>query len=204
VDNIKYAYHNFNDQFKAGVGLASAEIAAMGAIEDALEPLDSDARTRVLKWAVDRYKADFSVPAIVPVPGAPMATTEPHRGVLVGELEQDRSSESLVDRFEHFGPFYGECNPTDLADQMLVAGYWSQMKVGIKELTTRDLNKLLQTQGVANRNMNKQVDKLRGPKQSPKLISLIKGGSADNTHKAFQLTDPGLRHVEGLAAANGA
>ena len=179
--------------------MPSAEIEAMGAIEDAFVSLDEETRARVLGWAYAKYAAasDFTMGR------SPEQRHEqqPMSAVIVGELEATESELAIVDRFRHFAELYDHCDPAGPQERFLIAAYWLQTKMAKETFGNGEINKLLKDQGQENASLNKLVDRLRT--KTPKLVNQLSGGASDKSRKVLKLTQPGLKLVEEMVQNGG-
>lgn len=178
-----------------GFQVPSAEIEAMGAIEDAFVSLDDETRARVLGWAYAKYAAasDFTM-GRSPQQRHEQPEQQPEAAVIVGELEAIESDVPVADGFRHFAELYDHCNPAGPQERFLIAAYWLQTKMAKEMFGNAEINKLLKDQGHENGNLNKLVDRLRA--KTPKLVNQLSGGAPDKSRKVLKLTQPGLKLVE--------
>lgn len=179
--------------------MASAEIEAMGAIEDAFVELDDETRVRVLGWAYAKYAAA----AGLSMGRSPQQIQAPQTDspAVLDELDEDAPEVSFAERFQHFAELYDCCSPRNRQDRFVVAAYWLQVKGGKESFGNAEINKLLKDQGQENSNLNKVVDSLRS--KTPRLVIQLAGGAADKTRRVLKLTQPGIKAVEEMAQ-NGA
>ncbi|MDR6436049.1 actin-related protein [Paenarthrobacter nicotinovorans] len=173
--------------------MPSAEIEAMGAIEDAFVPLDDDTRARVLAWAYAKYASASELTGRSAQQRQSEAEAEP--AVIMGELEQEPEAPA-IDRFQHFAELYAHCNPSSRAERFLVAAYWLQVKAAKESFGNREINVLLKDQGHEDASLNKIVDSFRN--KTPKFIIQLGGGAADKSRRVLKLSQPGLKAVEDM------
>lgn len=166
--------------------MPSSEVAAMGAVEEALSPLDDEAVLRVLKWAVARFASDLAVSqgAVGSFRGGPASTSDVAEDLeVVDQADQDHT-------FENFDQLFGHCAPTSPQEHFLVAAYWLQVHESRSSFGSSEINKLLREQGVENKSLNKVADRLRQKRPNP--INQTGGGAADKTRRVMKLTTPGV------------
>ncbi|TLM72426.1 hypothetical protein FDW81_12925 [Pseudarthrobacter sp. NamB4] len=174
--------------------MPSAEIEAMGAIEDAFVSLDDETRARVLGWAYAKYAAASDFTMGRSPQQRQQNEPEPASPVFVGELEATDPEVPIADRFQHFGELYSHCSPPGSQERFLVAAYWLQVKLAKETFGNGDINKLLRDQGEDIPGLNKVVDRMKA--KSPKFVAQLGGGAADKTRRVLKLTQPGLKAVE--------
>src|SRR5215210_4352846 len=93
------------------------ELSAMAAIHAALEPLDEQARERVMRWAGAR----FDVPAKGPAGEVPARRSVAASG---GENGDETTS------FSEIGDLMEVAQPRTGRDRAIVAGYWFKQLAG--------------------------------------------------------------------------
>lgn len=178
--------------------MPSAEIEAMGAIEDAFVALDDETRARVLGWAYAKYAASSDGT----MGRAPQQFAEPQsEPVLLAELEEQPTERPVASEFKHFGELYDHCNPSTNQDRFLVAAYWLHKQTGKESFGNAEINKLLREQGHENPSLNKVVDALR--KKTPRLVIQIGGGASDKTRRVLKLNAPAMKLVEEMVENGG-
>lgn len=183
--------------------MPDAEIEAMGKVADALGDLEVEARARVLRWAAERYRVEV----------APLR----RRGGKVDDFNEDHvgdeDQENGVDddngstggsgtpqQFEHFAELYDATDPSSDQERVLVAAYWTQVKLGKSPFGSAELNKLLKDLGHGIKAINKAM--LINMRKKPALILQVsRGGSAQQARKKYKVTDAGLKWLTARLAA---
>ncbi len=161
------------------------EVEAMAALTQALEALDADTRSRVLRWAADRYGVTVAKSLKGKV-GAVDATTEV-------ESETEATFETLADLFV-------AAAPKTAAEKVLVAGYWFQVLKKQTDLSSFEVNKELKQLGHAVDTINHEFDRLMD--QKPQLaVQLKKSGSAKQARKKYKITEAGIKKVRSMIGA---
>lgn len=153
------------------------ELTAMSGVRDALEPLDEEARARVLAWARARYG------------GAPASLgggEDPPR------LDDPASFGSLSDLFFAAGPSNG-------LEQALVTGYWFQVVGEQADFGGGQLNDALKDLGHGLTNVTRTLEQLRGRKPSL-VMQVAKAGRNRQARKRYKLTDAGIKAVKSMLA----
>lgn len=148
-----------------------SEIQAMSDVTAALEPLDEEARRRVLRWANERFKIQPSK----------STQTEPDR---------DPSKQ-----FESFDQLFDAANPATASEKALVAAYYNQVVQGQEDFDSMALNRQLKHLGHSSRNITRDFDALID--RTPRLAMQVrKQGSTRQARKKYKLTAEGIKAVQ--------
>lgn len=169
----------------------SPEVAAMASVESILGSLEEDIRSRVLRWAIERFGRGTNV-----------------RDAKFEE-ERPRSSSSTNDVTAPLGgmpttlaEFYSQASPETDAQKALVAGYWFQFIEETTDLEAQKLNSELKHLGHRVGNITRALDSLKS--QKPQLvIQRRKEGSTRQARKKYQLTGAGKQAVEQMLRSIG-
>lgn len=158
------------------------EIAAMGAIVDALSELEEDARTRALGWAAQRY-------------GVKLVTGAGSRGgIAPGLTAEDAGSGSTSEEYGDFVDLFHAADPKTDADKTLVGGYWFQVVHGRSSFTGQEVNGALKDLGQGVGNITNATSNLQGRK--PALVrQMAKSGRTQQARKTYKLTAEGVTAV---------
>lgn len=160
-----------------------SEIAAMAKMAEALEELDAPARTRVLRWAVDKYEVTM--------------THKKKEEEVPNEGDTDTPSDNAAghQEYDSFAELFSDAGPTTAPEKVLVAGYWYQEVLGQIEVTSMELNKDLKDLGHGITGMNDRFASLMSSK--PQLaIQLKKSGTTKQARKKYKITKAGLAKVQ--------
>lgn len=169
------------------------EIAAMGAVADAVAPLEDDARGRVIRWAAERYGVSLA--------GAkPRSPVDRLTGNGTDEDEYGDDEEHAVDRssprhFEHFAELYDAVGPSSDPERVLVASYWHQIINGKASFGSQLLNKDLKDLGHAVGTINKAMA-ANMQKRPALILQVARGGNSRQARKTYKLSDAGRKWVE--------
>lgn len=172
-----------------------AELDAMGAVKDALEGLESDARERVVGWAIQRF--DIAVGA------AGKGSKSPK----VDDSDEDDDQEVDGDgpegmQFDHFAELFARAQPTSDAEKALVAGYWIQEVEGKAEWGAQPVNAALKNLGHSLSHISRAMS--TNMKQKPQLIiQLRKAGNTQQAKKTYKVTEAGKAAVKNMLANGG-
>src|ERR1700690_1105915 len=115
---------------------ALAEIDAMKALAEALSKLDAESAARVLRWAVERFKATNVV--VAPPPAKPGAAAADD-----GAVEPNGRQNG----YEDFAELYNAAGPSTESERALVCGYYMQFVLGQADFTGLDVNSELKNLG---------------------------------------------------------
>jgi hypothetical protein len=141
-----------------------------------IEPLDTEARTRVLQWALDKFK-------ITP-PASNSAGAE-------------SSSIPAAAEFSNFAELYNKAQPSNNAERALLAGYWLQVFQDCSEFPSQAANKELQNLGHYIPNITDAFTQLKSRK--PALaIQIKKGGKTQQARKQYKLTQAGIDTIKAM------
>jgi hypothetical protein len=162
----------------------NTEFTAFKAVHGVLEPLDDDARSRVVKSVITLLSIDAQVEA---EPEADIADEE-------AEAATEKAAQSAP-TFSTFAELHAAANPTTNGDRALVAGYWLQVCQGSDNFTGQAANKELTHLGHKLSNVTVAINGLR--KVKPQLILQIKkSGSSRQARKTYKVSHEGIRRVE--------
>jgi len=167
----------------------------MAAVASALAELESDAQSRVLRWAADRYGADI---------GKTQGGTARHR------RHEDDDSDEITDEeitaedptFDHFADLFNACQPKTGEDKALVAAYWFQSVQGQATWQSARLQTELKNMGHAIPNITESLS-LAIKRKPARVLQVAKSGSSKQARKTYKLTHEGLVYVQGMMAAAG-
>jgi len=163
---------------------AENEIKAMGAVSAALEALDSDARARVLFWAMSHYG--------ISRPPAPQNWSAGGKAGL--EAAEAAASTS---KYETFADLFDAGHPATEKDKALMAAYWVQVVEGSGSFQSQSLNDLLKDLGHGIGNITEALNQLKD--ERPALVlQLKKSGNSRQARKTYKLTIEGSKRVDAM------
>lgn len=165
------------------------EFAAMQAVYKALEPLDDDARSRVIEYIISRL--DIAAPTALRSRAAGLA----------GDDEVDEAvleaGEAGARKYGSLAELYDTAQPTTNANKALVAGYWLQVCRGAESFDGFSANKDLKNLGHGLSNITNSITSLR--EQKPTLvIQTKKSGKSQQARKTYKVTVAGIVAVEAM------
>lgn len=166
---------------------ADAEFAAMQTLYGALEPLDDDARSRVINYIVSRLEISRSSNH-----GAHAsfgASSEPEEVAEPAPL----TSASYTSVAE----LYDAAQPKTNGEKALVSGYWLQVCRGADNFDSQSANKELKHLGQGLANITAAIETLKN--QKPALaLQLKKSGKSQQARKVYKITVAGIKAVEAM------
>jgi hypothetical protein len=166
-----------------------AEFSAMQTLYSALEPLDNDARIRVVDYIAARLKIAVKSPERPS--GAGVIASNGGDGAAIEEEER------TAPKYKDFADLYAAARPKNQADKALVAGYWLQVCQGAENFDGFSANRELRHLGERVGNITNAVDNLKD--QKPELaLQLKKSGKSQQARKVYKLTVAGIKAVEAM------
>lgn len=157
----------------------TAEIEAMKKVAEALMPLNGEAQTRVLSWAVSR----FSNEAVLIPMDSRKTNQDPNRGN-PDQVEQNSNFASFAELIEN----------VDLksnSDRALFAAYWIQEIQKEDSFDGRSINKLLKEHGIDVSNVTNALASLINTKPR----QAMQAGKKGKFEKLYRLTTEGKKEV---------
>lgn len=180
------------------------EIEAMSSIADALSVLDDEAaRSRVLRWAAEKYGV-----TALPLPNRDKPTV--HQTWTSDVVQEDEDEDELVGRaksaansaaastegFHHFAELFDAVQPKTDLEKAITAAYWEQVIRGRSEWQSQTINKELRDLGHYVTSINKAL--ASGMQRKPALVlQLRKTGAAQQGRKTYKLSTEGLKFIRG-------
>lgn len=168
------------------------EFSAIQAVHAALEPLDDEARTRVLAYIASLLGIDTKV-AIgrVAAPGPGAASDIDDDPVEAAPAEAAKGAST----FSSFAELYAAASPKSNGEKALVVGYWLQVCQSADSFTAASANKELTHLGHKLANITDAIDQMKS--QKPMLIlQLKKSGSSQQARKLYKVSHEGVKRVE--------
>lgn len=189
--------------------MSDPEIEAMSAVADALSALDDDdARSRVLRWAAEKY--GVTLPRLHPNG----ATAQSARTSVVDMDSEDDAGEEINDdsqrssanaasgstaQFGHFAELFDAVQPTNDMERAMTAAYWEQVIRGKNDWQSATINRELKDLGHYVTAINKALSS--GMQKKPALVlQLKKAGAAQQGRKTYKLSTEGLKLIRSRIA----
>jgi len=176
-----------------------AELDAMTAVVRALSPLPEDVRTRILRWAAEKYAVTIPKSANVSARADAIVSDESDL-VADAEAAEEEIAETEPD-FVDFGDLFAAADPRTNEDKGLVAAYWRQVHENEEKWQAAALQKDLRNLGHAIPNITDALtSNMR--KRPQRIIQVQKAGSAKQARKTYKVTRAGLMHVKAMLDAD--
>lgn len=174
----------------AEVDSAEIEFDATKAVYNALKPLDSDARERVVKHVAGILDINANI-------------KPPKQEDSPVELDEETAAASVAaaavtaPAFSNFAELFAAADPQSSAHKALVAGYWIQVSEGNPNFDGQRANKELTHLGHKIANITNAMDTLKA--QKPALaIQTKKSGSSQQARKTYMITHAGITAVKAM------
>jgi hypothetical protein len=167
---------------------AEQEFEATRSVYNALEPLDDDARERVVKHVTGMLEISAAVEAPEPATGSD------------GKDNEDVVAETpagVPARFKTFAELFDAADPQTAADKALVAGFWLQVGEGNETFDGQRANKELTHLGHKVGNITNALTALNSLKPSL-AIQLKKSGNTRQARKTYKITVAGMEAVKAM------
>lgn len=173
-----------------------AEIEAMRAMAQSLQPLDEASRRRVLSWASDKFLS-LSTVSVAPVPSpspleAPISATAAQAGPPSG-VE--------ISSFGTLAELFHACSPGGDGEKALVVSAWLQAAGANDGIDSYKVNTELKHLGYGIGNITRALQILVEARPAL-MIQLRKSGTSQQARKTFRVTDAGLKRVRELIGQN--
>ena len=179
-----------------GVAMPDPEIEAMTSVAESLAALDDEARSRVLRWAADKFGV-----------GLPRARQNGRQdgmsSVGANNSDQGLDEDDVPDdnsaaqgNYKHFAELFSAVDPKNEMEKAMTAAYWIQVIQGKSEWQSQSLNKELKDLGHYISTINKALT--AGIEKRPALVlQLKKSGATRQGRKTYKLSGEGIKYVRG-------
>lgn len=168
---------------------ADVEFTAMQAVYKALEPLDDDARKRVVEYISARLEIAPSMPKRL---RAEHVASDDEIDEAALEAEKKGAP-----KYGSFAELYDAAQPKTNAERALVAGYWLQVCEETESFDGFSANKELKNLGHGIGNITTAIDALKGQKPAM-VLQLKKSGKSRQARKTYKVTITGIKAVEAM------
>ena len=165
------------------------DVKALEGVLMALDGLEAEEQSRVLRWAAER----LSLP-----PAANNAGGDKHHaGAAAGEKRHSTAAAVDLSSYETLAELLGESTAQTEPDRVLVAAAFLTRSKNQAELTSREINVALTDLGHGVKNITRSTTSLKDRK--PQLmVQTSKGGSTQQAQKKFKVTSAGFARVKAL------
>jgi hypothetical protein len=181
--------------------MSDLEVEAIAAISNTFSPLDAETRSRVLRWAVEKFGISapmVSTPAGTGTTGRPTLEAARTGPQVVAEITDAPHtvirSTVLPPTYEHLAELFDAVAPGTVMDKALAAAYWVQIIQGQDSWPSATLNKGLKDMGHAIPAIHKALATAMSRRPSL-VIQLKKTGAAQQGRKVYKLTTEGVKYV---------
>lgn len=169
------------------------ELEAMNQVAEALEDLTEQERSRVLRWAAERY--EVALPKGSAQRRESVDESDEDYEVEEGKGGGEDAGGSGDGSFEHFAELYHAVDPSTDSERVLVAAYWTQEIDGNESFGSTALNKMLKELGHGVGTINKAMTS--NINRKPALILQVKrGGTSRQSRKTYKLTGAGVQWMK--------
>lgn len=167
---------------------ADNEFKAIQDVHKALEPLDHEARNRILNYIISLLEIDVRG---IGKQGEASQIENADNGI--GNSAE--SFEGQNTEFTSFAELYAAASPGSNGEKALVAGYWLQVCEGADGFTGSGANRELTNLGHKLSNVTDAINKMKDRK--PMLILQVKkSGSSKQARKTYRVSDEGIKRVK--------
>ena len=162
-----------------------SEFAAIQTLYMTLEPLDTDARSRIVNYVVDRLEIVLQS----------MPESESIHSICDTSSEKlSTNKEAVIKTFGTFAELFDAAQPKTNSDKALIVGYWIQVCQSADNFTGQMANSELKNLGYGLSNVTDSISSLS--KRKPTLIIQIKkSGTSKQARKVYKVTDAGIKAV---------
>jgi hypothetical protein len=171
---------------------AAREFNAIRAVHDALEPLEEEARARVLTYITSLLGIEVKMAGgRNNSAGSTESTALDEEAEVVAAEEAAKSAPT----YSTFAELYAAASPKSNGEKALVVGYWLQICQGAENFTAATANKELTHLGHKVANITDGIDQMKNRK--PMLIlQLKKSGNSRQARKLYKVSHEGVKRVE--------
>jgi hypothetical protein len=166
---------------------ASAEFKAIETIHKTLDPLDDEARSRVINYII----------SLLGVSTKAQPTHKPDSKSEKDTILNQSGGESAPSNFGTFAELHDAVSPGSNADRACVAGYWLQVCQAADGFDSQSANKELKNLGHGIINITDALNNLKDRKPA-EVLQLQKSGTSKQARKKYKLTVAGIRKIEGM------
>lgn len=171
---------------------AAQEFSAIQRVHEALQPLDDEARARVLTYITSLLSINVKVAG-----GRAGSASSGNDDGDDGEGDDDGAAKGAkgAATFSTFAELYAAAGPKSNGEKALVVGYWLQVCQGGESFTAQAANKELTHLGHKVANITDAIDSVKN--QKPMLmLQLKKSGNSRQARKLYKVSHEGVKRVE--------
>ena len=167
---------------------AANEFEVIKVVHGALEPLDAEARTRVLTYIASRLGIDAQVVGVRVTPTKNGPDKE-------GKEEDFEKAAGEALTYSDFADLYAATNPRSESEKALVAGYWLQKCQGAEGFSGAAANKELTHLGHKVGSITNAINRIKNRKPSL-ILQLKKSGTSRQARKLYKVSHEGVKRIE--------
>lgn len=167
---------------------ADQELSAIQSLFATLEPLDPDARSRVINYTIARLQ--------IGPQNTPGFQTGSRENPLYKGANKDMDGDvAHLQEYATFAELYDVAQPKSNSEKALIAGYWLQVCLQADSFDGQSANKELKNLGYGIANITGAINILM--KGMPSLaLQIKKSGKSRQARKLYKVTAAGIRAAE--------
>ncbi len=153
------------------------ELQAMASLATTLDGLEEESRSRVLRWAADKFGvAVYS------------------KGVATNNARGDDDKQVQDNDFVDFVDLFDAVNPSGNLEKALTGAYWVQVIEGVPSWQSQQVNNILKDTGNGIASIVDAFDSAQ--RRTPALVrQMAKSGKSRQARKTFKLTSAGVKFI---------
>lgn len=168
---------------------AAQEFSAIQRVHEALQPLDDEARARVLTYITSLLGINMKVA------GGRVGSASSGNDDEGDDESNDEGAAKGAPTYSTFAELYAAASPKSNGEKALVVGYWLQVCQGGESFTAQAANKELTHLGHKVANITDAIDSVKN--QKPMLmLQLKKSGNSRQARKLYKVSHEGVKRVE--------
>jgi len=163
------------------------EIGAINTCYEILNGLPAPARKRVVNWLAERFGSATEQSSTTTKENEPARAEAEGNGA--GEVEAGKSLAD-EDSSQEFATAFSKAKPKTAADKVLFTAWYLSEKMGVKDLTSLRINKMLTHLGHKPTNASAEVRRLIAGKPAL-MIQMRKQGKSKQARKLLRVSEEG-------------
>ncbi len=153
------------------------ELRAMAAVAAALDGLEEEGRSRVLRWAADKF-----------------GVTVLRKGVAANSPKGEDDTQVQNNDFVDFVDLFDAVNPSGNLEKAITGAYWVQVIEGAQSWQSQRVNDILKDTGNGIAHIVDALDAAQ--RKTPALVrQMAKSGKSRQARKTFKLTSAGVKFI---------
>jgi hypothetical protein len=185
------------------------EIEAIAKCHDLFKVLEDDSKIRVIQWLISKFELNPTPAAWSkthyqqPNPnGNAIEKTLPASddGTSNDEIIIIPSANKTVESYESVAECFSDASPNSDWEKALIVATYLQVKNGLADITSFEVNKELKNLGHASGNITEAFD--ANINRKPQFIlQLRKDGKSQQARKKYKVSGEGIKHVNSMLQA---